>query len=51
VACGEGARAAIRTMLWDLLRLWPHKAGQGWEKAQNHEQLHVPDDIDRNGAC
>jgi hypothetical protein len=49
VSC-KGACTAIRTMLRDLLRLWPHKANQGWENPQNHEQLHVPDDIDRNGA-
>ena len=24
--------------------------GQGWAKAKIHEQLHVPDDIERNGA-
>jgi hypothetical protein len=28
VSC-EGAHTAIRTMLQDLLRLWPHKVGQG----------------------
>ena len=46
----EGARTAIRTMLRDLNQLWPRSSGQGWEKAKNHEQLHVPDDIERNGA-
>ena len=47
----EGARTAISTMLRDLSSFWPRTKGQGWEKAKNHEQLHVPDDIDRNGAC
>ncbi len=46
----EGARTAIRTMLRDLQQLWPRKLGQGWVKPKTHEQLHVPDDIERNGA-
>jgi hypothetical protein len=37
-------------MLRELIRLWPRVRGQGWEKAKIHEQLHVPDDIERNGA-
>ena len=37
-------------MLRELMRLWPRVRGQGWEKAKIHEQLHVPDDIERNGA-
>jgi hypothetical protein len=37
-------------MLRELQHLWPRSAGQGWEKAKTHEQLHVPDDIKRNGA-
>jgi hypothetical protein len=37
-------------MLRDLQKLWPRQSGQGWEKPKNHEQLHVPDDIERNGA-
>jgi hypothetical protein len=40
----EAARKAIRVMLRELVR------GQGWEKAKIHEQLHVPDDIERNGS-
>jgi hypothetical protein len=44
------ARTAIRTMLHELMKLWPRQKGQGWEKAKLHEQLHVPDDIERNGA-
>jgi hypothetical protein len=46
----EAARKAIRVMLRELIRLWPRVRGQGWEKAKIHEQLHVPDDIERNGA-
>jgi hypothetical protein len=37
-------------MLFELMKLWPREKGQGWEKAKLHEQLHVPDDIERNGA-
>ena len=44
------ARSAIQTMLSELMNLWPRKKGNGWEKAKFHEQLHVPDDIERNGA-
>ena len=43
----EGACEAIRTMLSGLIELWPHSIGQGWEKPKVHEQLHVPDDIER----
>ena len=46
----EAARTAISIMLRELIRLWPRVRGQGWEKAKIHEQLHVPDDIERNGA-
>jgi hypothetical protein len=46
----ESARTAIRVMLRELIQLWPRVRGQGWEKAKIHEQLHVPDDIERNGA-
>ena len=46
----EAARGAIQTMLHELMVLWPRDTGQGWEKAKVHEQLHVPDDIERNGA-
>ncbi len=46
----ESARKAISVMLRELMRLWPRVRGQGWEKAKIHEQLHVPDDIERNGA-
>ena len=46
----EGARQAIQVMLVELMRLWPRTRGQGWELAKIHEQLHVPDDIERNGA-
>jgi hypothetical protein len=46
----EGACTAIRTMSRELQHLWPRSAGQGWKKAKTHEQLHVPDDMERNGA-
>ena len=46
----ESARNSISVMLRELIRLWPRVRGQGWEKAKIHEQLHVPDDIERNGA-
>jgi hypothetical protein len=46
----ESAQTAIRVMLRELIRLWPRVRGQGWGKAKIHEQLHVPDDIERNGA-
>jgi hypothetical protein len=44
----ESARKAVRVMLRELIRLWPRVRGNGWEKAKKHEQLHVPDDIERN---
>ena len=46
----EGAREAIRTMLSRLIELWPCSTGQGWERPKVHKQLHVPDDIERNGC-
>jgi hypothetical protein len=46
----EAAQTAISVMLRELMRLWPRERGQGWEKAKIQEQLHVPDDIERNGA-
>jgi hypothetical protein len=46
----ESAQTAICVMLRELIRLWPRVRGQGWEKAKIHEQLHIPDDIERNGA-
>ncbi len=46
----QAARIAIQTMLHELMVLWPRTTGQGWEKAKVHEQLHVPDDIERNGS-
>jgi hypothetical protein len=49
-AAKESARKAISVMLRELIRLWPRVQGQGWELAKIHEQLHVPDDIERNGA-
>jgi hypothetical protein len=47
----EGALTAMGTMSWNLLKLWSHKSGQGWEKPKNLGQLHFPDGIDRNSAC
>ena len=44
------ALTSIRVMLGKLKTLWPRKKGQGWDLAKFHEQLHVPDDIERNGA-
>ena len=44
------AKVAIRRMLRSLVDLWPRSAGHGWNKPKFHEQLHVPDDIERNGA-
>ena len=44
------AKAAISKMLTELKQLWPRASGQGWEKPKFHEQLHIPDDIERNGA-
>ena len=35
-------------MLRDLQQLWPRKSGQGLVKPKTHQQLHVPDDIERN---
>ena len=46
----EAARKAIRVMLGQLIKLWPREEGNGWEIPKLHEQLHVPDDIERNGA-
>ena len=33
-----------------MQQLWPREIGQGWFKPKYYEQLHVPDDIERNGA-
>ncbi len=44
------ALRAVRTMLHRILMLYPREVGQGWMKPKFHEQLHVIDDIDRNGA-
>jgi hypothetical protein len=37
-------------MLSQLASLWPRARGQGWQTSKNHEQLHVPDDIEAYGA-
>jgi hypothetical protein len=42
-------RDAIRQLLNELVTLWPRHTGQGWCLAKFHEQLHVVDDIQRNG--
>lgn len=44
------AKDAIRTMLGEIKHHWPRTKGNGWCKAKFHEQMHVPDDIERNGA-
>jgi hypothetical protein len=41
---------AIRTMLAELVLLWPRESGNGWQTAKHHKQIHVPDDIDSLGA-
>ena len=44
------AKLSIRLMMQKLISLWPRAKGNGWENLKMHEQLHVPDDIKRNGA-
>ena len=46
----KAAQTAIRVMLQKIMQLWPRPGGQGWEIPKMHEQLHVPADIERNGA-
>jgi len=43
-------KASICLMLNKLYDLWPRSKGQGWDKPKFHEQLHIPDDIERNGS-
>ena len=43
------AKTAIQAMLNRIKIVWPRETGQGWSLAKFHEQLHVPDDIERNG--
>jgi hypothetical protein len=43
------AKNAIQIMLSNIKRLMNREKGQGWSVCKFHEQLHVPDDIDRNG--
>ena len=45
----DEAQQAIRILLMQLTDLWPRNNGQGWVLAKFHEQLHVTDDIERNG--
>ena len=46
----EHVQHAIIDLLTTLKSHWPRTSGQGWATAKFHEQLHVPDDIDRYGA-
>ena len=46
----QAAKAAIQALLDTLITCWPRTTGQGWKLAKIHEQLHVPDDIERNGS-
>ena len=46
----ENAREAIQIMLRRIVKQWPRMRGNGWEKPKLHEQLHIPDDIERYGA-
>ena len=46
----KAAIESIRIMLRELKDLWPRNTGNGWDLPKFHEQLHVPDDITRNGA-
>ena len=43
------AKAAIKKCLQYLMDNFPRTQGQGWNIPKFHEQLHVPDDIKRNG--
>ena len=43
------AKDAIRRMLKKIKKLLDRKKGNGWNVPKFHEQLHVPDDIHRNG--
>jgi hypothetical protein len=49
-AAKETALRAIRLMLQEIVTNWPREKGNGWFLAKFHEQLHVPDDICRNGT-
>ena len=46
----KAVKHSIRIMLQQITELWPRDSGQSWYKPKFHEQLHVPDDIQRNGA-
>ena len=43
------AKTAIKKCLKYLITNFPRTKGQGWNISKLHEQLHVPDDIERNG--
>lgn len=48
--CGKkDAKEAIKRCLKYLKANFPREEGQGWNLSKFHEQLHVPDDIARNG--
>jgi hypothetical protein len=41
--------ALIRIMMRQLQSLWPRETGLEWNLSKMHEQLHVPEDIQRHG--
>lgn len=43
------AKQSIKKCLQSLIDDFPRTKGQGWNVPKFHEQLHVPDDITRNG--
>ena len=43
------AKKAIQRCLKFLKKHFPRQEGQGWNIPKFHEQLHVADDISRNG--
>ena len=43
------AKEAIKSCLRYLKKHLPRTEGQGWNIPKFHEQIHVPDDIERNG--
>ena len=46
----EQAKDAIHTMLHLIKNLWPRNKGQEWALPKFHKQLHISDDIARNGS-
>ena len=45
----QRAKEAIKKCLNYLITHFPRDKGQGWKLSKLHEQLHVPDDIERHG--